>query len=316
MGFVTGRRCLVTGGAGFLGRAVCEALQQFGPRAIVVPRSRQYDLRERSAIDRLLDDARPDIVIHLAATVGGIGANQRNPGRFFYDNAMMGIQLMEACRLFGTEKYVQVGTICSYPKLAPVPFRETDLWNGYPDETTAPYGLAKKMLLVQAQAYRQQYGFSGVTLLPVNLYGPTDNFDPQSSHVVPALIRKVVEAQMAGRRWIDVWGSGNATREFLYVSDAGEGIALAADKFDGPEPINLGSGEETPIRRLIELICELCGFDGELRWDRSAPDGQPRRCLSTERAEQLLGFKAKTSLRAGLKQTIEWYRREPQRQAA
>jgi len=316
MGLLTGRRVLVTGGAGFLGKSVCEVLRRFQPGAILVPRSVQYDLRDRAAIDRLLADSEPDVVVHLAAVVGGIGANRKNPGRYFYDNAIMGIQLMEACRLVGIEKYVQVGTICSYPKHTPVPFCETDLWNGYPEETNAPYGLAKKMLLVQAQAYRDQYGFPGVTLLPVNLYGPADNFDPQSSHVIPALIRKVVEAQASGRRWIEVWGTGNASREFLYVTDAAEGIALATELYDGPEPINLGSGQEITIRALVELICELCGFDGQLRWDASAPDGQPRRCLSTTRAEKLLGFRARTSLREGLKQTIEWYRRVPQRQAA
>ncbi|HTU26060.1 MAG TPA: GDP-L-fucose synthase [Pirellulales bacterium] len=316
MGFLPGRRVLVTGGAGFLGKAVCEALRRYHPGAILVPRSAQYDLRDRAAIERLLSDTEPDVIVHLAAVVGGIGANRKNPGRYFYDNAIMGIQLMEACRLFGIEKYVQVGTICSYPKHTPVPFQEADLWNGYPEETNAPYGLAKKMLLVQAQAYRDQYGFPGVTLLPVNLYGPADNFDPQSSHVIPALIRKVVEAQLAGRRWIEVWGTGRASREFLYVADAAEAIALASELYDGPEPINLGSGQEISIRELAELICEVCGFDGQLRWDASAPDGQPRRCLSTERAERLLGFRARTSLREGLKQTIDWYRRLPQRQAA
>jgi GDP-L-fucose synthase len=316
MGFLTGRRCLVTGGAGFLGKSVCSTLKRFEPESIFVPRSSQYDLRDRTAIDRLLIDAQPDVVIHLAAAVGGIGANRQNPGKYFYDNAIMGIQLMEACRLVGVDKYVQVGTICSYPKHTPVPFQESELWNGYPEETNAPYGLAKKMLLVQAQAYREQYGFPGVTLLPVNLYGPADNFDPKSSHVIAALIRKVVEAQAAARRWIEVWGTGSASREFLYASDAAEGIALATEKFDGPEPINLGSGEEITIRRVAEMICELCSFDGELRWDRSAPDGQPRRCLNTERAEKLLGFRAKTSLRDGLKKTIESYRQSQHRQAA
>jgi GDP-L-fucose synthase len=316
MGFLKGRRCLVTGGNGFLGKAVCQALKHFEPAAIFVPRSAQYDLRERAAINRLLDDSEPDVVIHLAATVGGIGANRQNPGRYFYDNAIMGIQLMEACRLVGIDKYVQVGTVCSYPKHTPVPFRESDLWNGYPEETNAPYGLAKKMLLVQAQAYREQYGFPGVTLLPVNLYGPADNFDHRSSHVIAALIRKVVEAQASGRHWIDVWGTGSASREFLYVNDAAEAIALATDKFDGPEPINLGSGEEITIRRVAEKICQLCGFNGELRWDRSHPDGQPRRCLSTEQAERLLGFRARTSLHDGLRKTIDWYRQAEQKQAA
>jgi GDP-L-fucose synthase len=305
--FLRGRRIVVTGGAGFLGRPVCQRLEQFGPAEIFVPRSAQYDLRERDAVRRLFRDARPDVVVHLAAVVGGIGANRVNAGRFFYDNAIMGIQLVEEARLHGVAKLVLVGTICSYPKFTPVPFREEDLWNGYPEETNAPYGLAKKMLLVQAQAYRQQYGLNAITLLPVNLYGPRDNFDLETSHVIPALIRKAVEARDAGRDELVVWGSGNASREFLYVKDAAEGIALAAERYHEPAPVNLGSGQEITIRELAEKICELCGFTGRLVWDASKPDGQPRRCLDTSRAERAFGFKARTPFRDGLIETIAWY---------
>jgi GDP-L-fucose synthase len=304
------RRIMVTGGAGFLGRHVCHLLEQAGVDHVFVPRIEEYDLRQREDILQALDDAQPDLVVHLAAVVGGIGANRANPGRFFYDNAMMGIQLMEAARRFGVQKYVQVGTICSYPKFTPVPFREEDLWNGYPEETNAPYGLAKKMLLVQAQAYRQQYDFNAVTLLPVNLYGPRDNFDPSSSHVIPAIIRKVFEAQEHRQDCIEVWGTGTASREFLFVSDAARAILLAMSNYDGPEPINLGSGQEITIRQLAELICELCDFRGEIRWDSTKPDGQPRRCLDTNRAKQYLGFVAQTSLREGLNRTIAWYRKQ------
>jgi len=310
MGFLQGKRVLVTGGAGFLGSFVCEELALASPASIFVPRSREHDLRRQSDIVRMLESVRPQVVLHLAAVVGGIGANRLYPGRFFYDNAMMGIQLMEECRLAGVEKYVQLGTICSYPKHTPVPFREEEIWNGYPEETNAPYGLAKKMLLVQAQAYRQEYGFNAVTLLPVNLYGPRDNFDLTSSHVIPALIRKVVEAQKAGAPSIEAWGTGNASREFLYVRDAAQGIVMATEHGDLAEPINLGAGHEIKIRDLVNLICELCGYHGQIIWNVNAPDGQPRRCLDTTRAREAFGFQATTSLVDGLKETIAWYRNE------
>jgi GDP-L-fucose synthase len=310
MSFIKGRRVVVTGGAGFLGEPVCQELRTYGPTEVIVPRSAQYDLRDRAAVRRLFRDARPDVIIHLAAVVGGIGANRANPGRFFFDNAIMSIQLMEEARLHGTAKFVGAGTICSYPKHTPVPFKEDDLWHGYPEETNAPYGLAKKMMLVQAQAYRQQYGFNAVTLLPVNLYGPRDNFDPESSHVIPALIRKVVEARDAGRDHIVVWGTGKASREFLYVEDAARAIVLATEKYDQPDPVNIGSGQEITIRELAETICEFCAFKGAIRWDASKPDGQPRRCLDTTRARQAFGFEATTSLRDGLSATIAWYEKE------
>ena len=306
---LTGARVLVTGGAGFLGRPVCELVRRHGPATVVVPRRAEYDLTEQAAVRRLLDDTRPDVVVHLAAVVGGIGANRANPGRFFYENAVMGLLLMEEARRRGVRKFVTVGTICSYPKFTPVPFREDDLWAGYPEETNAPYGLAKKMLLVQAQAYRQQYGFSAITLLPANLYGPGDNFDPASSHVIPALIRKAVEARDAGRDGFDAWGTGSVSREFLFVRDAAEAIALAADRYDGAEPVNVGSGREITVRDLATLICQLCGFGGEVRWDAAKPDGQPRRCLDVSRAKAAFGFEARTPLEVGLAETIAWYER-------
>ena len=306
-GALAGRRVMVTGGAGFLGRAVVARLGRTGAADVFVPRSREYDLRERAAVNLALSDGRPDVVIHLAAVVGGIGANRENPGRFFYENAMMGIELMEAARLAGVEKFVQIGTVCSYPKFTPVPFREDDLWNGYPEETNAPYGLAKKMLLVQGQAYRQQYGFNAIYLLPVNLYGPGDNFDPASSHVIPALIKKCVEARDEGRAWIDVWGTGSASREFLFVDDAAEGIVLAAERYDDADPVNLGVGAEITIRDLVTLIARLTGFTGEIRWDPAKPDGQPRRALDTTRARERFGFVAGTSFEDGLRRTIEWF---------
>jgi GDP-L-fucose synthase len=307
LSFWPGRRVMVTGGGGFLGKAVVRRLEAGGATDVFVPRSREYDLRTRDGIAAALGDGRPDLVIHLAAVVGGIGANRENPGRFFYENAIMGIELMEQARLAGIDKFVQIGTVCSYPKFTPVPFREGDLWNGYPEETNAPYGVAKKMLLVQGQAYRQQYGLNVIHLIPVNLYGPGDNFNPTSSHVIPALVKKCVDARDAGADHIDVWGTGSASREFLYVDDAAEGIVLAAEHYDGADPVNLGVGREITIRDLVELIVRLTGFEGELRWDASKPDGQPRRALDTSRARQSFGFEAKTSFEDGLRWTIEWY---------
>jgi GDP-L-fucose synthase len=306
---------MVTGGGGFLGQAVVDRLRAADATEIFVPRSADYDLRTMEGVDRALADGRPSVVIHLAAVVGGIGANRENPGRFFYENAIMGIQLMEAARLAGVDKFVAVGTVCSYPKFTPVPFREEDLWNGYPEETNAPYGLAKKMLLVQAQAYRAQYGFDAIYLIPVNLYGPGDNVAPASSHVIPALIRKCVEAREAGADHIDVWGTGSASREFLYVDDAAEGIVLAAERYDGAEPVNLGVGAEITIRELVTLIARLTHFEGELRWDPSKPDGQPRRALDTSRARERFGFVAGTSFEDGLRRTIEWYEAHRRRSA-
>jgi GDP-L-fucose synthase len=302
-----GTRVLVTGGAGFLGRAVVERLRQSGAAEIVVPRRSEFDLTEQSNVRELLARSRPDVVIHLAAEVGGIGANRDNPGRYFYANAAMGIHLIEESRRSEVGKFVQVGTVCAYPKFAPVPFREDDLWNGYPEETNAPYGVAKKALLVMLQAYRDQYGFNGIYLLPVNLYGPGDNFDLSSSHVIPALIRKFVTARDEGRESVGLWGTGSASREFLYVDDAAEAIVRATEVFDGPEPVNIGTGNEITIRDLAYLIAELTGFDGELEWDTSKPDGQPRRRLDTSRAEHLLGFRAVTDLRSGLVHTIRWW---------
>ena len=307
MSYFSSRKVLVTGGAGFLGACVVADLQRKGCRSICSPRSKDYDLVDNEAVKRLYRDTNPDIVIHLAAVVGGIGANRENPGSFFYDNLMMGVQMMEQGRRYGIEKFVAIGTICAYPKLTPVPFREENLWNGYPEETNAPYGLAKKMLLVQAQAYRQQYGFNAVYLLPVNLYGPGDNFDPSSSHVIPALIKKCVDAARNGDKQVEVWGTGTATREFLYVEDAAEGIVLATEHYNQSEPVNLGAGFEISIRDLVSLIVEMTGFKGKVVWDQTKPDGQPRRMLDTTRAEKYFGFKAKTAFEEGLKKTIDWY---------
>ena len=300
-------RVLVTGGAGFLGTALVDTLRARGCRDITIPRSREYDLRESDAVVRLYETARPQVVIHLAATVGGIGANRGNPGRFFYDNAIMGIQLMERARRSGVEKFVALGTVCAYPKFTPMPFKEDDLWNGYPEETNAPYGLAKKMLLVQCQAYRAQYGFNAIFLLPVNLYGPRDNFDLQSSHVIPAMIRKFLAAKEHGAATVVLWGDGSPTREFLHVEDAAEAIALATERYDGPEPVNVGSGQEISIRELAELISSEVGFRGEIVWDTSQPNGQPRRQLDVSRAESLFGFRARRPFRDGVRQTIDWF---------
>lgn len=307
IGRVAGRRIMVTGGAGFLGTAVVRRLEAAGARDVFVPRSADYDLRTADGIERALADARPEVIVHLAAVVGGIGANRENPGRFFHDNAIMGIALMERARLGGVDRFVGIGTVCSYPRDTPVPFREEDLWSGYPEETNAPYGLAKKMLLVQGQAYRAQYGFDAIHLIPVNLYGPGDDFDPASSHVIPALVRKCLEARDEGRDRIEVWGTGRATREFLFVEDAAEGIVLATERYDSPQPVNLGTGREIAIRDLVALIAELTGFRGEVRWDASRPDGQPRRALEVSRAREGFGFVARTPLEDGLRRTIEWY---------
>jgi GDP-L-fucose synthase len=307
MGFWETRRVVVTGGHGFLGSFVVDRLRAAGAKEVVVPRSDKHDLRVQTEVLRLYTDTRPDIVIHLAAVVGGIGANRENPGRFFYDNAIMGLNVIEAARISGIEKFVCAGTICSYPKFTPVPFREEDFWNGYPEETNAPYGLAKKMLLVQLQAYREQYGFNGIYLTPVNLYGPRDNFDLESSHVIPALIRKCIEAKQTGAPEIVAWGTGNATREFLYVEDAAEAIVLAAEKYSKPDLVNLGSGEEISVRDLLEMIRTMVGATGVVRWDHTKPDGQPRRSLDTSQAAREFGWRAKTSLPAGLKKTIEWF---------
>lgn len=307
MSFWSAKSVLVTGGAGFLGRRVVALLEQEGVRRVVVPRSREFDLVQQAHVVRLLETAKPDLVIHLAARVGGIGANRDNPGKFFYDNLMMGVQLMETSRLLGVPKFVAIGTICAYPKFTPLPFKEDNLWDGYPEETNAPYGLAKKMLLVQAQAYRQQYGFNAIYLLPVNLYGPEDNFDLHTSHVIPAMIRKCVEAVRAGRQQITLWGTGAPTREFLYVDDAAEGIVLASEKYNASAPVNLGAGREISMKDLAAMIAKLTGFQGTIVWDSSKPDGQPRRALDTSRAEREFGFKARTSLEDGLKRTVDWY---------
>ena len=302
------RRVCVTGGAGFLGRNVVRKLQQRQAKDIFVPLITEYDLTRPEDIERMLDRSNPDVIIHLAAQVGGIGANRANPAEFFYNNLMMGATLMHRAWQRGVAKFVAIGTICAYPKFTPVPFREEDLWNGYPEETNAPYGLAKKMLLVQAQAYRQQYGYDAIFLLPVNLYGPEDNFNPASSHVIPALIRKCIEAQDAGLDEVVVWGDGSPTREFLYVEDAAEGIVLASERFDGEQPVNLGSGNEISIKNLLETIVRLTGYTGRVVWDTSMPNGQPRRGLDTSRAEQYFGFTAQMSFEEGLRRTVEWYR--------
>ncbi|MFB2892596.1 GDP-L-fucose synthase family protein [Aerosakkonemataceae cyanobacterium BLCC-F50] len=302
------KRILVTGGAGFLGRQVVQKLTQAGadPQKITVPRSRDYDLRSLEACQRAVDQQ--DIVIHLAAHVGGIGLNLIKPAELFYDNLMMGTQLIHAAYQAGVQKFVCVGTICAYPKFTPVPFKEDDIWNGYPEETNAPYGIAKKALLVQLQSYRQQYGFNGIYLLPVNLYGPEDNFDPVSSHVIPALIRKVYEAQQRGDKELPVWGDGSPSREFLYSEDAAQGIVMGTQFYNESDPVNLGTGYEITIRNLVELICELMEFQGEIVWQTDKPNGQPRRCLDVERAKQSFGFQAQTDFREGLKKTIDWYR--------
>ena len=301
------QRVVVTGGAGFLGSFVVEQLRAKGCHQIVIPRSQDYDLVQMEAVQRLYRDAKPDLVIHLAARVGGIGANHANPGRFFYDNVMMGTQLIEVGRQRGLKKFVALGTICAYPKFAPIPFKEDDIWNGYPEETNAPYGLAKKMMLVQSQAYRQQYGFNSIVLFPVNLYGPRDNFDLETSHVIPALIRKCVAARDAGQTSMTLWGDGSPSREFLYVEDAAEGILLATEQYDGNLPVNLGTGEELAIRELATLIAAEVGFTGHIQWDTSKPNGQPRRCLDVSRAKQLFGFEARHRLREGLKKTVRWF---------
>jgi GDP-L-fucose synthase len=315
-GFFENRRIVVTGGAGFLGNYVVKGLQNRGCKNILVPNIEDYDLVNLGDIVRMYEDMKPDIVIHLAAVVGGIGANRAHPGEFFYKNLVMGVQLIEQARLRNVEKFVAIGTICAYPKHTPVPFKEQDLWNGYPEETNAPYGLAKKMLLVQSQAYRAEYGFNSIFLLPVNLYGPGDNFDPQTSHVIPALIKKCIDAVESGADHIECWGTGRASREFLYVSDAAEGILLATEHYNGAEPVNLGAGFEITIRELAEKIVRLTGFTGQIRWDPSKPDGQPRRRLDVSRAKELFGFVAGTSFNEGLKATIRWYRESVQTQAA
>jgi GDP-L-fucose synthase len=300
-------RVVVTGGAGFLGSYVLEELRRRGAREIFVPRSKDYDLVEMAGVKALYRDARPTIVLHLAARVGGIGANRDNPGKFFYDNLMMGVQLIEAGRHAGLKKLVALGTICAYPKFCPVPFREEDLWNGYPEETNAPYGIAKKALLVQSEAYRQQYGMSSVVLFPVNLYGPRDNFDLHTSHVIPALIRKCVEARERGDRAVEVWGTGAASREFLHARDAAEGVVLAAERYDKSEAVNLGAGFEIRIRDLVPLVARLCRFEGEIAWDASKPDGQPRRMLDTSKALREFGWRARIPFEEGLRETVEWF---------
>ena len=301
------KRVAITGGAGFLGSFVIEKLKAYDGVEIFVPRSRDYDLIEKSDILRMLSDSQPDLVIHLAAVVGGIGHNQKNPGKFFYDNLMMGAQLIEQSRLHGVKKFVAIGTVCAYPKFTPPPFKEDDLWNGYPEETNAPYGLAKKMMLVQSQSYRDQYGFNSIFLLPANLYGPGDNFELETSHVIPALIRKCVDARRGGDGFVEVWGSGTPSREFLYVEDCAEGIVKASAAYDESDPVNLGNGREVIIQDLVQTIARLTKFEGEIRWQSDKPDGQPRRQLDTTRALDKFGFRAQTALEDGLKQTISWY---------
>jgi GDP-L-fucose synthase len=304
---LSGKRIVVTGGAGFLGTHLVWKLEQMGCRDILVPRHSEHDLTRADAIERLFLEYRPEVLIHMAAVVGGIGANHANPGRFFYENAIMGIQLIEAARHHGVEKTVVLGTICAYPKFTPVPFREEELWHGYPEETNAPYGIAKKALLVQCQSYREQYGMNAIFLLPVNLYGPRDNFDLETSHVIPALIRKCTEAVDHGRSQIVLWGDGSPTREFLYVEDAAEGVILATERYDKPDPVNLGSGMEISIRDLAAKIAAITGFSGRITWDLTKPNGQPRRCLDVSRAELEFGFRATTPFDVGLRKTIEWY---------
>jgi GDP-L-fucose synthase len=304
------RRVCVTGGAGFLGSFVVEKLHEHGAREVFIPHIEQYDLVQLADIQRMLVEAKPDVILHLAALVGGIGANRERPAEFFYSNLMMGVQLIHEAWKQGVEKFVAVGTICAYPKFTPIPFKEENLWDGYPEETNAPYGVAKKMLLVQAQAYRQQYGFNAIFPLPVNLYGPRDNFDLETSHVIPALIRKCLEAKERGEDRVVLWGDGSPTREFLYVEDAAEGLVLAAERYNGPEPFNLGSGQEIHIKDLAELITRLTGFQGKIVWDTSKPNGQPRRALDTSRAEKFFGFRAQTDFEAGLKRTIDWYQEQ------
>ena len=311
-----GKKICVTGGAGFLGSFLLQTLERRGCREIFVPRIEDYDLTTTAGIERLFADARSDVLFHLAAVVGGIGANRSNPGRFFYDNAIMGIQLIEYARRNQVEKTIVVGTTCSYPKFTPVPFREEALWDGYPEETNAPYGIAKKALLVQCQAYRQQYGMNAIYLLPVNLYGPRDNFDLETSHVIPALIRKCLEAKRTASENIVCWGDGSATRAFLYAADAAEGLVLAAEKYDGADPVNLGTEEEVSIRDLAETIARLCGYDGGIVWDTSQPNGQPRRCLDISRAERHFGFRARTTMPEGLAATIQWYQQSQRAQSS
>ena len=309
-GFFEDKRIVVTGGAGFLGGFVLEGLARQGCGSILVPKIEDYDLVDINDIIRMYEDMAPDIVIHLAAVVGGIGANREHPGEFFYKNLMMGVQLIEQARLRQIEKFVAIGTVCAYPKFTPVPFKEDDIWNGYPEETNAPYGLAKKMLLAQSQAYRAEYGFNSIFLVPVNLYGPKDNFDPASSHVIPALIKKCVDAVNSGADYIDCWGTGSVSREFIYAADAAEGILLATKLYNGAEPVNIGAGFEIKIKDLVEKIAELTGFKGDIRWDSSKPDGQPRRCLDVSRAKKEFGFEAKTDFDEGLKATIDWYKKQ------
>ena len=302
------KKIVVTGGAGFLGHYVCKGLEKRGIKNVFIPKIEDYDLTKRTDINRMYDDTDPDIVIHLAAVVGGIGANREHPGKFFYENLIMGVELIEEGRLRNIDKFVAIGTICAYPKFTPVPFKEEDLWNGYPEETNAPYGLAKKMILVQSQAYRAEYGFNSIFLLPVNLYGPRDNFNPDSSHVIPALIKKCVDAMENGDDSIVCWGTGKASREFIYAEDAAEGILLATERYNGAEPVNIGAGFEITIKELVGKIVELTGFKGEIIWDSSKPDGQPRRRLDTSRAKKLFDFEAKTDFYQGLKNTINWYK--------